>query len=72
MVNGGTLKSTADFASALSDAISVKIYDLFAFLVMPFFSSFVHSQKSFAAKTYTSRKLQDYKNNQEEDYFLIT
>ena len=39
-LNDGTLRSTDDFASALCNINNVKIFDLFAFLVMLLFSSF--------------------------------
>ena len=48
LVNDGTIKSTADFASALSNVTNVKISDLLKFLVMLLFYQFVLTQKSFA------------------------
>ena len=39
LVNDGTLRTTADFASALSNVNNVKRSDLLAFLVMQLFSS---------------------------------
>ena len=39
LVNDGTLRNTAEFASALSNVSNVKIFDLLAFLTMLLFSS---------------------------------
>ena len=40
MVNDGTLRSTADFTSTLSNVNNVKISDLLEFLVLLFFPPF--------------------------------
>ena len=48
LVNVETLRSTADFASALSNVNKVKISNLLEFLVMLLFFPFVLTRKSFA------------------------
>ena len=56
LANEETLKSTADFVSALRNANNVKIFDLLEVLVMLLFSSLCSHTKVFC------RKLQDYEN----------
>ena len=77
LVKDGTLRSIADFASALSNVKNVnnvknvKTSDLLAFLVLMLFSFFVLTRKSFAAEAYTSRKFQNYENIHRGDKLLF-
>ena len=66
LVDDGTLKSRADFASTLSNVNDVEISDLLEFLVMLLFSSHCSHQKIIY------RKLQYYENIHGGDSFLIT
>ena len=66
LVINGTLRSTADFASTLSNVNNVKISDLLEFFVVLLFSSHCSHPKTIY------RKLQDYENIHGGDYFLIT
>ena len=50
LVNDGTLRSTADFASALSNVNNVKISDLLEFLLMLFFFSPLFSPENHLQK----------------------
>ena len=63
LVNDGTLRSKADFTSALSNVNNVKISDLLEFLVMLLFSSLCSQPKIIC------RKLQDYEKIHEGDFF---
>ena len=63
LVNDGTIRSTADFTSALRNANNLKITDLFEFLVIFLFSSLCSHPKIIC------RKLQDYKNIHGGDSF---
>ena len=66
LVNDGTLRSTADFASTLSNVNNVTMSDLLEILVMLLFSSHCFHPKMIF------RKLQDYENIRGGDCFLIT
>ena len=66
LVNDGTLRSTANVASALSNVNNVKVSDLLAFLVMLLFFSLCSHPKIIC------RKLQDYGSILGRDYFLIS
>ena len=66
LVNDGTLRSTADFASALSNVNNVKISDLLEILLMLLFSFLSFHPKIIC------RKLQDYENIPGGHSFLIT
>ena len=66
LANNKTLRSTADFASALSNVNNVKISDLLEFLVMLLFSSFCFQSKIIC------RKLHDFENIHGRDSSLIT
>ena len=48
LANDGTLRSTGDFPSALSNINNVKISNLLEFLIMPLFSSLILTRKSVA------------------------
>ena len=56
LVNGGTLRSTADFASALRNVNNVEISDLLEFFVLLLVSSLCSHLKIIC------RKLQEYEN----------
>ena len=77
LVNDGTLGSTADFVSALSNFKMIimlkmlKYLICLCFLYYCCFPLFVLTRKSFAAEAYTSRKLQGHENIHGGDSFLI-
>ena len=58
LVNDGTLRSTANFASALSNVNNVKILDLVEFFSLTSYPKII------------CRKLQDYENVNEGDFFF--
>ena len=66
LVNDGTLRSTANFASKLRNVNNVKIADLLEFPVMLLFSSHCSHPKIIC------RKLQDYENINGGYCFLMT
>ena len=66
LVNDGTLRSTADFASTLNNANNVKISDLFEFTRMLLFSSHCFHPKTIC------KKLQYYGKIHGGDSLLIT
>ena len=59
LVNDGTLRSTANFASALSNVNNVKILDLVEFFSFSSYPKII------------CRKLQDYENVHEGDFFFL-
>ena len=66
LINDGTLRSTADFLSALSNVNNVKMSDLLEFLVMLLFSSLCpHSKIIYGGGVY----FQDYENIHGGDSF---
>ena len=72
LLNGGSLRNTVNFVSALSFIIIVKLPDLLAFPVMLLFSSLSFLLKIACGGAYTSRNLPDYENIHGGDSFMKT